>query len=489
MVGVVRRTETARSRLGELEVSAIALELAGMQVILCGVDTLAIQAPEVDDLRARISAATSTPKSGIVLNWNHTHHAPPGGRTVYGSFGEADGAPDPAVIDYIDLLHQRIVDVCKLACERLEPAWVRWGLGFADVAVNRRERDDDGTVRDIGWNDRGMVDTSVPVLQTVRPDGSAIATVVSFGCHTVTTGIEFIGYSPDYPGPLRQVVRDVTGGECVFLQGAGGNVMPRFAFDDECLEPGRMGRRLALEALHATRRPACVARTTRRDELRIGYGRSPLQVAAGGSRSPATRSARAHRRLPAPPTAFRRRCRECPGQRGAGDRRGHRTRGKRVRAPGSSLSRPQLGTTSRGRARLRSAPDQCLGADRRPTDRRRADRHRPRRDLHRDRPCRERALAGRCHAVCRLHERMCLLLPDAKASIPGAAYEPLYGNKTYGLPVQVSPECDRILVQTGAELACSLFPEREPPPPGDWKASGNAPPRLPATMLRRPPRG
>ena len=265
MVGVVRRTETARSRLGELEVSAVALQLAGLRVVLCGVDTLAIQAPEVDHLRERISAATSAPRAGIVLNWNHTHHAPPGGRTIYGSFGEATQEPGPRVLDYIELLHERIVEVCRRACERVEPAWIRWGLGSADVAINRRERDDDGVVRDIGWNDRGLVDTSVPVLQAVRPDGSAIATVVSFGCHTVTTGIDFIGYSTDYPGPLRQVVRDVTGGECVFLQGAGGNVMPRFAFDDECLEPERMGRRLAVEALHAIAdRPAWPAQLSRR---------------------------------------------------------------------------------------------------------------------------------------------------------------------------------------------------------------------------------
>ena len=178
----------------------------------------------------------------------------------------------------------------RLPANELEPAWVRWGLGSADVAVNRRERDDDGIVRDIGWNDRGIVDTSVPVLQAVRRDGSAIATVVSFGCHTVTTGIDFIGYSPDYPGPLRQVVRDVTGGECVFLQGAGGNVMPRFAFDDECLEPGRMGRRLAAGGAARRCRPACVARS---DSSRRASDRERSFACSGGSQSkPIPRSSR-----------------------------------------------------------------------------------------------------------------------------------------------------------------------------------------------------
>ena len=52
--------------------------------------------------------------------------------------------------------------------------------------MNRRERTPDGMVRRIGWNAGGIVDSSVPTLQVRRPDESAIATVVGYGCHTVT---------------------------------------------------------------------------------------------------------------------------------------------------------------------------------------------------------------------------------------------------------------------------------------------------------------
>ena len=171
--------------------------------------------------------------------------------------------PDAATAAYVEHLHGRIVEVCRLACERLEPAWVRWGLGEADEAMNRRERDPDGMVRRIGWHPDGMADISVPVLQAIREDGSAVATIVGYGAHTVTTGVEVIAYSPDYPGPLRDAVRAMTGGECVFLQGAAGNIMPRVAFEDACTEWIRMGRRLALEAVHAVAdRPAWPLRFT-----------------------------------------------------------------------------------------------------------------------------------------------------------------------------------------------------------------------------------
>ena len=85
------------------------------------------------------------PRSLVVLiNFSYTHHAPPGGRTVCGSFGERDPEPDAATLAYIESLHQSVVDVCTVASRRLEPAWVRWGLGVADRAYNRRKRDSDG---------------------------------------------------------------------------------------------------------------------------------------------------------------------------------------------------------------------------------------------------------------------------------------------------------------------------------------------------------
>jgi neutral ceramidase len=82
MVGVVRRDEPARERLGSLEVTAAAFERGEQWVVVCGVDTLAIQAPEADAIRDRIAGAMAATRGGVLLNWNHTHHAPPGGRSV-----------------------------------------------------------------------------------------------------------------------------------------------------------------------------------------------------------------------------------------------------------------------------------------------------------------------------------------------------------------------------------------------------------------------
>src|SRR3954447_24058128 len=92
-------------------------------------------------------------------------------------------------------------------------------------------------------------------------------------------------YSADFPGPLRDVVRRVTGGEAVFLQGAGGNVLPKVAFTDDEAEAELMGTGLAIEALHSLAgRFAVPRRIVYRPERSImeisSYRREPLEAGA-----------------------------------------------------------------------------------------------------------------------------------------------------------------------------------------------------------------
>jgi hypothetical protein len=72
------------------------------------------------------------------------------------------------------------------------------------------------------------------------------------------------------------------------------------------------------------------------------------------------------------------------------------------------------------------------------------------------------------------------------AEYPLGGYEPGYGNKSYGLPTQVTPEVERILVETGVRLARSLFPERPSRGPSGWLATGAAPEPLPRITYSPP---
>jgi hypothetical protein len=488
MLGVVRRDRPASDRLGPLEVTAAALELGEARVVICGVDTLAIQSPEAEDLRIRVAEGTGAALPGILLNWSHTHHAPPGGRSVYGSFGERDPKPGADVLDYIERLHSGVVEACRLAMEGLEPAWVQWGLGRADEAVNRRERDDSDRVTRIGWNPRGLVDLSVPVLQAVRPDGSAIVTIVSYGCHTVTTGIGFVGYSPDYPGPLRDVVRTLTGGECVFLQGAAGNVMPRFAFDDDNREPLRLGRRLALEALHALAdRPGWPSELI---ETSFGSGTEvllfrrqpikaePLQLRAleedvelplqrlptldemRAERERATQELQAAEARGAPESELR-------ILRFHGLNWAMRAEAEIATGNPRRSARGPVNAVRIGDGVIVTAPGEIFSEI--------------------GLAVKERAPAD--VTLCAGYTNGCISYIPTAAEYPLGGYEPTYGNKTYGLPAQVAPESESILVETAVRLVRSLFPERAYTGPADWVASGSLPEAPVAPAPIRPPRG
>jgi hypothetical protein len=188
MVGFVRRHEPARWSVGDLEATALALEADGHRAVIVGVDTLGIQAPEIDVLRERIAAATGAAPAAVLVNFNHTHCAPPASPALGRLGGDMDDDAAPATADYARTVADHVVEVARVAVSRLEEARPAWGVGWCPESVNRREELPDGRVI-LGWQPDGMVDWQVPVLGLQRRDGSSVATVVGYGCHTVTTGI------------------------------------------------------------------------------------------------------------------------------------------------------------------------------------------------------------------------------------------------------------------------------------------------------------
>jgi hypothetical protein len=137
LVGFVRQTHdaTGYGRLG-LETTAVVLDRDGLRVVLCGVDIVGLDEPELSVLLERVAAATGADEVGILLNWNHTH------LSVIGGFwgGELTGPPEPkrdaGIRAFAHVVQDKIVSACRLAGERLEPARPVWGVGAAELAVN-----------------------------------------------------------------------------------------------------------------------------------------------------------------------------------------------------------------------------------------------------------------------------------------------------------------------------------------------------------------
>jgi neutral ceramidase len=486
MMGFIRQKHGATGYGLPLELGAIALERGDERVILCGIDIVGIIRPEVDRLIARVSAATGAAPEGILLNWSHTHLAPTGGKLP----GEIQGDPDAegrASIDaFARVIQDKVVTACQLAVERLEPAGVVWGQAEVDDAVNRRERTPDGFNGGsiLGWNPDAPLDRQVTTLQLRRPDESVIATLVGFGCHPVTTGFDMYVYSADFPGPLRRVVRSVTGGECVFFQGGGGNVLPKFAFTDSEAEAERMGTRMAIAALDSVAdrfaTPVSIAPEDEASAVPISrYRRRPL--AAADVALAATSEIVTIPLLPPPAldevVALREQYeRELDDARASGDAGRVKVAyynaawarkieaGLRDGSTPSEVTAP-IHAVRIGDGAIVTGPGETF------TEYGIAVKQRA--------PGAPTLYAGYTNEIIGY-------LPTADEYQYGG-YEAGYGYKSAGLPSLFDPSVEQICVETGVRLAERLFPEAEPwDAARGWTVDGDAPALAPAPRLVHP---
>ncbi len=468
-----------------LEVTLLVLESDGTRVVLAGVDTIGIAAPEVDVLRGRVAEAAGAEPAGVLLNWNHTHRAPPATRSLLRRSGLLETDGDADVDAYERLLADAVVDAARQAVARLEPAAVAWGTGTVEMHVNRRERGPDGHIVH-GWRTDGLLDRQTVALQARRPDDSPIATVVGFGCHPVAAGMDVPTHSGDYPAALRLAMRRMVGGECVFLQGAAGNVLPRSSFCADEGEAVRMGERLAVEAVHALAdRPAWPRRMVQRTDgslipmLLFRWEDEPVGP---------TLLAAAERRLtfdllplPSPEEIGAMRDRYAAEladavARGAGpaERHGLGFHAKWARRTAEEIAAGTAPTALEGPVHAVRIGDGVIVTAPGETF------------TEIGMAVKERA-PGRPTLFCGYTNGAIGYFPTPDA-YPEGGYEPAYSNRSYGAPAPVVPECAGQIVEAGVRLAESLFPEREPWSGDDWTASGRVP-ELAPVVVERPPHG
>lgn len=472
LFGSVSQTSVGSGYGLPLEASAVVLDAGGTRLAMCGVDICGINVPDIDPLIERVAAELGMDPAGVLLNWGHTHQGVLGGH--HGGYCMGPPQPERDQLSEIfgRIVQEKIVTACRLAAGRLERADLVWGVGSADLAVNRRERTSDGETI-LGWNPDRFVDNQVTVLQARRPDESVIGTVVSYGCHPVTVGWQSDLYSADYPGALRRYVRQASGGECVFLQAAGGNVLPRIAFLPDETEAVRMGNRLGIEALHAVAdrfaAPRELVRRMTRSVMPIAiYRFEPLD-------SPPQTLGAARREVTFPlqqlPTLE-----EIRAMREEFEALFARARheGDLARV---NTAYYNLGWALETEAAIRdgTAQDSARGW------------------IHALRigdgvivtgpgetfteigmAVKERA-PGRPTLYCGYSNGYITYFATAEEYAYGG-YEAGYGNRGFGLPAQVTAESERTLVETGVRLAESLFPDCEPwPADAGFVATGRLP--------------
>ncbi len=200
-------------------------------------DLLGINAEFTQAVRDEVHDRTGIPPQHLMIACTHTHYGP----DVYRDKARPD------VSAYQSHLKFQLAGIVQEAMDAQEPAQIGVGWGQSFIGINRRERKPDGNIV-LGQNPGGPIDRSVGVCRISAADGRPLGTIVNFATHPVsqTGSMRFI--SADYPGQTRDIVEQLTGAPCLFLQGACGNINS-VRMEDSHEPPRSLGTRLGCEVV------------------------------------------------------------------------------------------------------------------------------------------------------------------------------------------------------------------------------------------------
>ncbi|MEJ2701009.1 MAG: neutral/alkaline non-lysosomal ceramidase N-terminal domain-containing protein [Sedimentisphaerales bacterium] len=156
----------------------------------------------------------------VLLAATHSHAAP--------KLGTHDKP-----IAWNEAIAGKIYKSVQMALTKMQPAHFKVGAAKADITYDRRVVGEDGRVTML-WQDHDRkptkpVDQRIGVLCIQNAANEPIATLVHYACHAVISSSKSNRVSADIPGAVCAYVDRAVAGECVFLQGACGDVNPYLA--------------------------------------------------------------------------------------------------------------------------------------------------------------------------------------------------------------------------------------------------------------------
>jgi len=197
-------------------------------------------------IRQLISDETGIPFNNILFGCVHNHAAPrPGYEKNYPEWNKE--------------FNSKVLSNIKEAINNLQPVRIGGGIGHSRIAINRRKKVEgglsyetfdenyfsqsygpdktdnpvkileiEGVVR-LGANPEGPIDDEVGIMRIDDMSGNPIAVLVNYACHGTSLGSRNRTISPEWMGHMLEYVEEnlpgVTG---IYLQGAAGDINPRF---------------------------------------------------------------------------------------------------------------------------------------------------------------------------------------------------------------------------------------------------------------------
>jgi hypothetical protein len=197
--------------LDPLFAKAVVIEAGDQRLAIVGLDIGRGPTGEMME-HIRREVAEKAGVEHVMISGSHSHHGPVIELTDREGFGK--GKFDDAVA-YSKRLPELLIESIVEAKGNAVPA--RIGVAKKDLELNRNRHTKQTTK---------PTDPMLAVIRFDTADGKPLAVIVNYAAHPVTLPGEVLKFSPDYPGALQNRVESAFGGNCVFMQGASGDMSP-----------------------------------------------------------------------------------------------------------------------------------------------------------------------------------------------------------------------------------------------------------------------
>lgn len=217
--------------------TALVCQYGDERAVMIACDLLDLSSDVITEIREEISSRTDIQPANVTISCTHTHYGPDSYRN--------ENAMD--VTAYRVNLKYKLAGAVQEACNSCKEVKLGFAWGTSDIGINRREKRADGRIV-LGQNPEGPIDRQVGILRIDDREGNPVASCVNFACHPVSQSGSMQLISADFPGRMRDVVEQLTGAPCLYLQGACGNINPIWM--EHAYEPARsLGTRLGCEVI------------------------------------------------------------------------------------------------------------------------------------------------------------------------------------------------------------------------------------------------
>jgi len=212
----MERSENSHGLHDDLYSTAVAVSDGKTELVILSADILFFVPELIEKVRTAASEQTGIPGRNIMFCATHCHSGPA---------PVADHDRPELEQAYTANLPYLLTGAVRMAHDNLVPAKIGFGNGRVRIGMNRRHTRADG-VTVIAANPDRPIDDQVGVIRVDTLDGHSLAVLVNYACHSVVLGNGSNVISRDWPGVMYDLVEKVTGGKCLFLQGAAADINP-----------------------------------------------------------------------------------------------------------------------------------------------------------------------------------------------------------------------------------------------------------------------